>query len=240
MSFSWRQACLFSPSLICLDACNLERDVRLLESAGVDLLHIDIIDGRFSPSLPLGLETVRRVRAISKLKFDVHLMATVNDGYFVDEILDIGAEQLIFHIETESHVDNLLNKIRSKNVRAGVALKPATPISALDCVIEKCDAVLLMLINPGYAWNRSEAQIPYADRKIRELRTLIDSRGLSTVVEIDGRVSAANIASYGRSIVDIFVAGSSCLDREAIADSVAKLNDLRSQILGGDAIRLEG
>ncbi len=133
MALNWKKCCLFSPSLICFDLCNLERDVHLLDASGIELLHVDILDGHFSPSLPLGLETVRQLRQKTKLQFDVHLMATANEN-FVDELLDIGVQQLIFHVETEPHVDNLLNKIKSRNVRAGVALKPGTPVSVLDCI----------------------------------------------------------------------------------------------------------
>lgn len=230
MDTIWQEPCIISPSLICFDMCNLEEQVHLLEQSGITMLHVDILDGHFSPSMPLGLETVRQLRQKTNLPFDVHLMATKND-YFVDELLDIGVQQLVFHAETEPHIDNLLNKIKSKGVRAGVALKPATPVSSLQCVLEKCDTVLLMLINPGYAWNRTEQQVSYGDEKIRELRRLIDSRKLPTAIEIDGRISLKNIETYGKSVVDIFVAGSTCISRNAIEDSVSRLNALRSQVL---------
>ncbi|SCM78358.1 putative ribulose-phosphate 3-epimerase [uncultured Pleomorphomonas sp.] len=227
MSFSWRKSCIVAPSLICLDLCNLQAQVEACEAAGIEVLHVDIIDGHFSPSLPLGLETVRRLRQLTRLKFDVHLMATDND-YFVDELIDIGVEQLVFHLETERHVDNQLNRIRAKGVRAGVALKPSTPVGLLDCVVEKCDAILLMLINPGYAWNKGEKQVAFADRKIRELRALIDACGSDTAISIDGRVSTQNIADYGAGLVDIFVGGTTCISRDDIAGSVGKLNALRA------------
>lgn len=230
MTTEWRKHCQISPSLICFDACNLERDVGVLEAAGIELLHVDILDGHFSPSMPLGLDAVRQLRRRTELRFDAHLMATAND-YFVDELLDIGVQQLVFHVETEPHVDNMLNRIRAKGVRAGVALKPGTPLSVLDCVLEKCDAILLMLINPGYAWNKAEAQVSYADHKIRALRAMIDERGLDTAIEIDGRISPANIETYGAGVVDIFVAGSTCIRRDAIAESVASLHQLRERVL---------
>lgn len=230
MPFQWRANCLASPSLICLDLCNLERDVALLEQNGIEVLHVDILDGHFSPSMPLGLDTVRQLRKKTTLRFDAHLMSTAND-YFVDELLDIGVDQLVFHAETEPHIDNMLNKIHAKGVRAGVALKPGSSLSTLDCVIEKCDTVLLMLINPGYAWNKTESQVSYADRKIRDLRALIDARGLPTAIEIDGRISFQNITDYGRSIVDLFVTGSTCIKRDAIPESLATLNALRQNVL---------
>ena len=124
--------------------------------------------------MPLGLDTVAQLRTRTSMPFDVHLMASEND-YFVRELLDIGVEQLVFHAETERHIDNRLNQIHAAGARAGIALKPATPLSVLDYVLEKCDAVLLMLINPGYAQCRTEGQVPYAARKIRELREMISA-----------------------------------------------------------------
>ena len=125
----------------------------------------------------------------------------------------------------------MLNRIHAKGVRAGVALKPATPLSTLEYVLEKCDTVLLMLINPGYAFVKGEKQVPYADRKICELREMIEHRGLDTKIELDGRISTKNLEDWGSGAADIFVTGSTCLSREDLPGSFAKLNALRQQIL---------
>lgn len=228
----WNEKCIISPSLITLDLCNLETQVKALEAAGIEMLHVDLLDGYFSPSMPIGLDVIRQLRQKTNLEFDVHLMANSHD-YFVNELLDIGVQQLVFHGECEPHIDNRLNMIHGRGVRAGVALRPATPVSALEYVLEKCDTVLLMLINPGYASSKSEQQVAYADRKIRDLRKMIDSRGLATKIEIDGRVSPANIEAYGNGIVDIFVAGSTCIQRADIPGSVAKLKALCNTVTGG-------
>lgn len=228
----WNEKCIISPSLITLDLCNLETQVKALEAAGIEMLHVDLLDGYFSPSMPIGLDVIRQLRQKTNLEFDVHLMANSHD-YFVNELLDIGVQQLVFHGECEPHIDNRLNMIHGRGVRAGVALRPATPVSALEYVLEKCDTVLLMLINPGYASSKSEQQVAYADRKIRDLRKMIDSRGLATKIEIDGRVSPANIEAYGNGIVDIFVAGSTCIQRADIPESVAKLKALCNTVTGG-------
>lgn len=227
------ERCILSPSLIsCCDLCNLEESVRQLEKAGIEMLHIDILDGHFSPSMPLGLDTVRQLRKKTDLFFDVHLMATAHD-FFVEELLDIGVQQLVFHGEMEPHIDNRLNQIRARGVKAGVALKPATPLSALDYVLEKCDAVLLMLINPGYAQSKSEGQVPYADRKVRELHDMIKKQGLSTKVILDGRISKQNMQDYApEGIADIFVAGSTCLDKNDLMRSAIALTAYRKSILG--------
>lgn len=229
----WEKPCVISPSLITFDLCNLETQVKELERAGIEMLHVDLLDGYFSPSMPIGLDVIRQLRKKTELEFDVHLMANSHD-FFVNELLDIGVQQLVFHGECEPHIDNRLNMIHARGVRAGVALRPSTPLSMLDYVLEKCDAVLLMLINPGYASSRSEKQVPYADRKIRELREMINSRGLPAKIIIDGRVSPKNMEDYGRDVVDVFVAGSTCIQRDGIAGSVKKLNALRQAIITGN------
>lgn len=231
MSFVWNEKLVISPSLITLDMCNLESQVHQLEEAGLKMLHIDILDGHFSPSMPLGLDTVRQLRKRTKLEFDCHVMVTEPE-FFINELLDIGVQSIAFHVETASHIDGMLNRIHAEGVRAGVALKPATPLYQLEYVLEKCDIVTLMLINPGFAQVKGEQQVPYSDRKIRELRAMIDERGLNTKIEIDGRISPANIETYGKGIVDYFVCGSTCLIKDNLPGSIARLNAMRSRILG--------
>lgn len=228
----WNESCILSPSLICLDMCNLEREVKTLEKAGIKMLHVDILDGHFSPSMPLGLDTERQLRAKTDMFFDCHVMVTEQD-YFVDELLDIGVDQIVFHGETQPHIDGMLNRIHAKGVKAGVALKPATPLSELEYVLDKCDTVLLMLINPGYAFVKGEKQVTYADRKIRELRKMITDRGLKTKIEVDGRISPDNIRTYGKSDVDIFVTGSTCIKKDNMEQSLEDLMKLHDLVIGG-------
>ena len=205
--------------------CSLESQIRTLENAGIEMLHVDILDGHFSPSMPLGLDAVRQLRQKTDLQFDCHVMVTEQD-YFVDELLDIGVQQIVFHGETQPHIDGMLNRIHARGVRAGVALRPATPLSMVEYVLEKCDTVLLMLINPGYAFVKGEKQVSYAARKIRDLRRMIRERGLSTKIEIDGRISMQDILEYGENDVDIFVTGSTCLDRNNLADGLGRLTEI--------------
>lgn len=229
----WDERCILAPSLIsCCDLCNLEQSVKLLEDGGIGLLHVDILDGHFSPSMPLGLDTVRQLRAKTDMFFDCHVMVTEQD-YFVDELLDIGVDQIVFHGETQPHIDGMLNRIHAKGVKAGVALKPATPLSELEYVLDKCDTVLLMLINPGYAFVKGEKQVTYADRKIRELRKMITDRGLKTKIEVDGRISPDNIRTYGKSDVDIFVTGSTCIKKDNMEQSLEDLMKLHDLVIGG-------
>ena len=226
----WNEKCIRSPSLICLDMCNLETEVKKLEKAGVKMLHVDILDGHFSPSMPLGLDTVRQLRSKTDMFFDCHVMVTEQD-YFVDELLDIGVDQIVFHGETQPHIDGMLNRIHARGVKAGVALKPATPLSELEYVLDKCDTVLLMLINPGYAFVKGEKQVAYAKRKITELRKMIDDRQLDTKIELDGRVSMENIENYGKELADIFVTGSTCLKKDDLDGSLEKLMAFRNSLI---------
>lgn len=194
------------------------------------MLHVDILDGHFSPSMPLGLDTVRQLRQKTDMFFDCHVMVE-NQDFFVDELLDIGVQQIVFHAETQPHIDGMINRIHAKGVKAGIALKPSTPLSTVEYVLDKCDSVLLMLINPGYAFLKGEKQVAYADRKIRQLRQMINERGLDTKIELDGRISPDNIRTYGKDLADVFVTGTTCLDRNDLSGSFARLEQLRREIL---------
>lgn len=226
----WEEKCIISPSLICLDMCNLESQIRILEQSGIQVLHVDILDGHFSPSMPLGLDTVRQLRQKTDMFFDCHVMVE-NQDFFVDELLDIGVQQIVFHAETQPHIDGMINRIHAKGVKAGIALKPSTPLSTVEYVLDKCDSVLLMLINPGYAFLKGEKQVAYADRKIHQLRQMINERGLDTKIELDGRISPDNIRTYGKDLADVFVTGTTCLDRNDLSGSFARLEQLRREIL---------
>lgn len=218
----WDKKILYTASLITLDMCNLESQVKILTDNNMDLLHVDILDGYFSPSMPLGLDLVKQLRSKTNIPFDCHLMVNEHQ-FFVDSLLDIGVDQIVFQIETASHVDGMLNYIHSKGVRAGVALKPGTSLTVLDYILEKCDTVLLMLINPGFAFMKGEKQVDYADKKISDLKKIIDDRKLNTKISIDGRISPENIKTYGNGIVQQFVLGSTCLDKNHLSESIQKL-----------------
>ena len=226
----WEEKCIISPSLICLDMCNLESQIRILEQSGIQVLHVDILDGHFSPSMPLGLDTVRQLRQKTDMFFDCHVMVE-NQDFFVDELLDIGVQQIVFHAETQPHIDGMINRIHAKGVKAGIALKPSTPLSTVEYVLDKCDSVLLMLINPGYAFLKGEKQVAYAERKFLQLRQMIIERGLDTKIELDGRISPDNIRTYGKDLADVFVTGTTCLDRNDLSGSFDRLEQLRREIL---------
>lgn len=209
-----------APSLICMDHCNLERDIRLLESAGCDTLHVDILDGQFSPSLPMGLDTVRQLRARTGMFFDAHVMAMQND-FFIEQLLGIGVGRLSFQVETERHVSRKLSLLKNAGVGAGVALSPATPPDCLEYALEQCDFVLLMMINPGFASFGGESRYPFMLRKIEQLRAMIEKRGLDTEIELDGRIRLEDMQTLRRAGADTFVLGTASLFVEGVelADS---------------------
>jgi ribulose-phosphate 3-epimerase len=196
-----------SPSLMCADLCNLEREVRRLEGLGVDMLHIDLMDGRFTPNMPLGLELVRRLRSRTELAFDVHLMVSDN-SLFLDLLSDLAVQQIAVHVESADHLDRLLARIRETGARAGAALNPSTPFSALEYVLERLDFVLLMTVNPGFA---GQAMVPSAIRKIADCRAFLEERGAELPIEVDGNVSFANIPAMVEAGADILVSGTSSL-----------------------------
>jgi ribulose-phosphate 3-epimerase len=198
------------PSLICADLCNLERDVQVFAEIGYQALHIDLVDGYFSPSMPMGLEVLRQLRKKTSLPFYAHLMAQKPD-FFMNELLDIGVSRLCVQIETIEHVDRYLNVIRSRGVKAGLALNPGTSLRVLDYVAEKCDFILLMLINPGYAHLNNENQVPYALKKIKDLRVLLDQQKMDIPIEVDGRIALNDISRFHAAGADSFIVGSTCL-----------------------------
>lgn len=202
-----------SASLICMDACDLKTDVRILEENKIDYLHVDLLDGYFSPSMPVGLHTIQCLRKITKLPFDAHVMAKEN-AFFVDSLLDIGVQRLCFQYETEAHIDHMLGKIKNAGAKAGIALKPATPVSVLEYVLPECDFVTLMLINPGYAGRANESQVSYALEKVRNTYEYIQRKGCPTQIEVDGRVSIASIPDLIKAGASTLVLGSTSLFRK--------------------------
>lgn len=202
-----------SPSVICMDLCNLEQGAEQIERLGLHSLHVDFIDGHFSPSLPLGLETIQQLKKKSGMDFDVHVMSTDNE-FFIQELIKISVHSITFHYESAFHVERMLQLIRAAGVKRGIALNPATPLHVLDYAVKDCDYVLLMLISPGYAGSKGEMMVSYALDKIRDCRKYLDERGLQTKIVVDGRVSLESIPALVEAGADVLVAGSTSLFRK--------------------------
>lgn len=177
-----------------------------MESAGIDFVHVDLIDAHFSPSMPMGIEVVQQARKKTGLPFDVHLMVE-NNEFFIREMAKIGVQRISFHYESAFHVDRMLSLVREAGIRAGIALMPTTPFSVLDYCTDRLDFVLLMLINPGFAGRADETQVPYAERRVADCRKYLSSRGLNIPIQVDGRVSFDNIPGLVAAGATDLVAG---------------------------------
>ena len=209
-----------SPSVMCADLCHLEEGIRQLEAVGADMLHVDMSDGHFVPNLLLGLDVVRQLQKKTDLPIDVHLMVE-NPNDYIDPLAEIGVEMVAVHAEACIHLDRTLTRILDNGMQAGVALNPATPLSAFDYVLERLDFVLLMTVNPGFAGGKLVAA---AIRKIADCRKYLDKHGLDIPIMVDGNVSFANIPPMVAAGADILIAGSSSWfdSRQTLLENVEK------------------
>lgn len=209
-----------SPSVLSVDFTRLGEDIRRADEAGgVDLLHIDVMDGHFVPNLSIGVPVVESIRKnFPAMVLDAHLMID-NPEKYVDAFIDCGADYITVHAETTNHLQRILSQIREKGKKAGVALNPSTPLCVMNHCLEDADLVLIMTVNPGFGGQRF---IPQMLSKIAALRRLIDDRGLSCEIEIDGGATPKNVYEITKAGADIIVAGSAIFGapdmKQAIAD----------------------
>ena len=198
---------LVAPSIMCADLCNLESDIKALESVGVDLLHFDLMDAHFVPNMPIGLELLSQLRPKTDCPYDVHLMVEDND-FFISKLSEIGVQQITVHAESAIHLDRTLGLIRDYGIKAGLALNPATPIDTITYVLDRIDYILIMTVNPGFA---GQSMVPSALQKIADCQEFLQQRGLPLPIEDDGNVSFENIPKMVGAGANILVAGSSSI-----------------------------
>jgi ribulose-phosphate 3-epimerase len=209
-----------APSILAADLLNLERVVRQCEIGGADAIHVDVMDGHYVPNLTFGLPVVEALSGMTQLPLDVHLMVS-NPERLLDGYLRAGAGWVSVHWETARHLDRLLGVIREGGARAGVALNPATSLSAVEDVLPALDFVLIMSVNPGFAGQRF---IGYTLDKVRRLREM--AQGTDLEIEMDGGIDQANIRDVVDAGVDICVAGSGIFGFE---EPVAQMKRLRDE-----------
>lgn len=199
-----------APSILSADFTRLAEEIRAVEEGGARVLHVDVMDGQFVPNITIGLPVVKSIRKITNLTIDCHLMIVEPSRYAV-EFVKAGANMVSVHVEADVHLQRTLTAIREAGGQAGIAINPATPLGSLEEALPFADFVLLMSVNPGFGGQKF---IHTAVDKLRRLRRMIDERGLTTRIEIDGGIDAGNIKKIVEAGAEIIVAGSAVFGKE--------------------------
>lgn len=209
-----------APSILSADFRILGEQVKRVENAGAEFLHIDVMDGRFVPNISFGFPVMNALRGDSKMVFDVHLMIEEPSKY-IDDFVKAGADILTIHYEAEKHLDRAIQYIQSKGIKAGVSLNPATDVSVLKYVIGKLDMVLIMSVNPGFG---GQSFIEYSLDKIKAIKEMAQNAGNRDIlIQVDGGVGVSNIKKVVDAGANVIVAGSAVFNGDKIEDNIKTL-----------------
>ena len=214
-----------APSILSADFTRLGEEIKDVEKAGADYIHIDVMDGHFVPNITIGPMIVKAARRVTDLPLDVHLMISDPD-YFIEDFAEAGASIITVHAEALNHLHRTIHLIRDKGVRPGVVLNPATPLGVLEYVLDQLDTVLLMTVNPGF-----EAQkfIPEVIPKIRRLRKMVNDLNLDLEIEVDGGIDPENIGLVSSAGADVFVAGSAIYYSKDYKETIRLMRERMSE-----------
>ncbi|MGD0883594.1 MAG: ribulose-phosphate 3-epimerase [Thermodesulfovibrionales bacterium] len=215
-----------APSILSADFLRLGEEIRAAEAAGVDMLHLDVMDGHFVPNITIGPFIVEAIRKATKLPLDVHLMIEAPDRY-VQDFIAAGSDLLTVHVEASVHLHKTIHSIKEKGVKAGVSLNPATPVWSLDSILSDVDFVLIMSVNPGFGGQKF---IPQSLEKIRILNRMVIERGLSARIEVDGGIKYENAKDVADAGAGILVMGSAFFHAQDYGELTSKLREA----LGGN------
>lgn len=208
-----------APSILSADFTRLGKEIAEIEKGGATVLHFDVMDGRFVPNLTVGIPVLKSVRKFTEMTIDCHLMIVEPSKYAV-EFVKAGADMVSVHVEADVHLQRTLTAIREAGGKAGIAINPATPLVALEEALPYADFILLMSVNPGFGGQKF---IPTSLDKLKRLKRMIAERGLSTRIEIDGGIDAANIHEIVEAGAEIIVAGSAVFGGGKPAEAVKEL-----------------
>ncbi|MBL7225750.1 MAG: ribulose-phosphate 3-epimerase [Desulfobacteraceae bacterium] len=214
-----------APSILSADFTRLGEEIKDVERAGADYIHIDVMDGHFVPNITIGPMIVKAAKRVTDLPLDVHLMISDPD-YFIEYFVEAGASIISVHAEALNHLHRTIHLIRDKGVRPGVVLNPATPLGVVEYVLDQLDMVVLMTVNPGF-----EAQkfIPEVIPKIRRLRKMVNDLDLSLEIEVDGGIDPENIGRVSSAGADVFVAGSAIYYSKDYKETIRLMRERMSE-----------
>jgi len=213
---------LIAPSILSADFSRLGEEIKAVEDAGADWIHVDVMDGHFVPNITMGPLVVEAISRVTDLPQDVHLMIENPDRY-VSDFANAGADLISVQVEACIHLHRTIHMIRDSGARPGVVLNPATPLQTIDWILEDVDFVLIMSVNPGFG---GQSFISSSLEKIRQLRETIRNRGLSTLIEVDGGVNANTIKSVSDAGADAFVAGSAIFGSDNYKQTISRFREL--------------
>ena len=205
---------ILAPSVLGADFTRLGEEVKTVAEAGAEYIHLDVMDGAFVPSISFGMPVIQSLRRVTDKVFDVHMMVE-EPGRYIMDMKKAGADLICVHAEACCHLDRTIHQIKEAGLKAGVALNPATPVEVLEYVLPITDMVLVMSVNPGFGGQKF---IPYAVEKVKKLRKMIDEKGLTVDIQVDGGVTLDNARTLLEAGANILVAGSAVFKNDAASN----------------------